>query len=95
MINNPSKPFWPDEGLTKLDLAQFYYHVASHILPWMKGRPVAMERCPEGIRKACFLQKQAPVNLPADVPTVRVSAPTAGRDVDYIVGGTRDRKSVV
>src|SRR6185295_6368709 len=37
----------------------------------------------------CFFQKQAPANLPADVPTVKIPAPSAGRDVDYIVGGTR------
>jgi bifunctional non-homologous end joining protein LigD len=89
IITNPSKPFWPDEGLTKLDLAHFYARIAGHILPWMKSRAVTMERCPEGIRRACFYQKQAPDNLPHDVPTVRIPAPSAGRDVDYIVGGTR------
>jgi bifunctional non-homologous end joining protein LigD len=89
VITSPSKPFWPDEGLTKLDLAQFYARIAGHILPWMKSRAVTMERCPEGIRKACFYQKQAPDNLPDDIPTIRIPAPSAGRDVDYIVGGTR------
>lgn len=89
VITNPSKPFWPDEGLTKLDLAQFYARISSHILPWMKSRAVTMERCPDGIQKACFYQKQAPDNLPEGVPTVRIPALSAGRDVDYIVGGTR------
>lgn len=89
IITNPSKPFWPDEGISKLDLAQFYSRIASQILPWMKSRAVTMERCPEGIRTSCFYQKQAPDNLPESVPTVRIPAPSAGRDVDYIVGGTR------
>ena len=89
VITNPSKVFWPDEGLTKLDLAQFYARIAAHILPWMKSRAITMERCPEGIRRTCFYQKQAPRNLPGDVPTVRVPAPSAGRDIEYIVGGTR------
>jgi bifunctional non-homologous end joining protein LigD len=89
VITNPSKVFWPDEGLTKLDLAQFYARIAGHILPWMKSRAVTMERCPEGIRRACFYQKQAPDNLPDDIPTIRIPAPSAGRDVDYIIGGTR------
>jgi bifunctional non-homologous end joining protein LigD len=48
-----------------------------------------MERCPEGVSTRCFYQKQAPANLPADVPTVAIPAPTAGRTIDYIVGGTR------
>jgi bifunctional non-homologous end joining protein LigD len=89
VITNPTKLFWPDEGLTKLDLAQFYTRIAGHILPWMKNRAVTMERCPDGLRKVCFYQKQAPDNLPPGVPTVRIPAPSAGRDVDYIVGGTR------
>ena len=77
VITNPSKPFWPDDGLTKLDLAQFYARIASQILPWLKGRPVTMERCPDGIRKNCFYQKQAPANLPDGVPTMSLPAPTA------------------
>jgi bifunctional non-homologous end joining protein LigD len=89
VITHPSKPFWPDEGLTKLDLAQFYARIAGDILPWMKGRAVTMERCPEGIRKSCFFQKQAPANLPDSIDIVRIPAPSAGRDVDYIIGGTR------
>jgi bifunctional non-homologous end joining protein LigD len=89
VITNPSKLFWPDDSLTKLDLAQFYARTAGQILPWMKGRAVTMERCPEGIRKSCFYQKQAPANLPPDVPTIAIPAPSAGRDIDYIVGGTR------
>jgi bifunctional non-homologous end joining protein LigD len=89
VLTNPAKPFWPDDGLTKLDLAQFYARIAGQILPWMKGRAITMERCPEGIRKQCFFQKQAPGNLPRDVPTMSIAAPTAGRNIDYIVGGTR------
>jgi bifunctional non-homologous end joining protein LigD len=89
LITNPGKLFWPDDGITKLELAEFYSRIASHIIPWMKSRAVTMERCPEGIRKACFYQKQAPENLPPGIPTVRIPAPSAGHDVDYIVGGTR------
>jgi bifunctional non-homologous end joining protein LigD len=88
-LTNPSKVFWPEERLTKLDLAQFYAHTASHILPWLKARALTLERCPDGIRKNCFYQKQAPGNLPSGVTTARLPAPTANRDVDYVVGGTR------
>jgi bifunctional non-homologous end joining protein LigD len=89
VITNPSKPFWPDDGVTKLDLAKFYARISSQILPWLKGRPVTMERCPDGIRRNCFYQKQAPANLPDGVPTISIPAPTAKREIDYIVGGTR------
>lgn len=87
-ISNPSKLFWPDEQLTKRDLATFYRRIARHILPWMRERAVTLERCPEGIRKSCFFQKQAPKGLAAGVPTVTIPAPSAGRDIDYVVGGT-------
>jgi bifunctional non-homologous end joining protein LigD len=89
IITNPSKPFWPDDGLTKLDLAQFYSRIAGQIVPWMKGRAVTLERCPEGMRKACFFQKQGPATLPAGIPTVSIPAAAAGGDVEWIVGGTR------
>jgi len=88
-ITNPSKPFWPADGITKLDLATFYARIASHILPWLKNRPVTMERCPDGLRGQCFYQKQAPAHLPAGVPTMSIPAPTARRDIDYIIGGSR------
>ncbi len=89
VITNPSAPFWPDEGLTKLDLARFYARISSHVLPWMRCRAVTTEQCPDGIRKPCVHQKQAPDNLPVGVPTVRIPMPSLGGDVDYIVGGTR------
>src|SRR5262245_32846960 len=88
-LTHPGKIFWPAEGLTKLDLAHFYARIASHILPWMKSRAVTMERCPDGLRGQCFFQKQAPADLPPSVPTIRIPAPTARRDIDYIVGGAR------
>jgi bifunctional non-homologous end joining protein LigD len=89
VITNPSKPLWPAEGLTKLDLAQFYSRIASQILPWLKGRPLALERCPDGARKTCFYQHLAPANLPDGVPTMPLPAPPAGHQAQYIIGGTR------
>lgn len=89
IITNPGKLFWPAEGITKRELAEFYSRIASHIIPWMKARAVTLERCPEGVRKTCFYQKQAPEHLSPDIPTVTIPAPSAGRDVDYVVGGTR------
>jgi bifunctional non-homologous end joining protein LigD len=88
-ITNPSKLFWPDDGITKLDLARFYAGIARHILPWLRNRPLTMERCPDGLRGTCFYQKQAPANRPAEIPTVRLPAPSARKDVDYVLGGSR------
>ena len=68
----------------KLDLAQFYARIAGQILPWMKGRPVAMERCPDRIRASCVYQKRAPHNLPGEVPTVTIPAISSGAKIDYV-----------
>jgi bifunctional non-homologous end joining protein LigD len=86
-ITNPSKLFWPDEHLTKRDLAQFYRRIARFLLPWMRERALTLERCPEGFGKACFFQKEAPRNLPDGTPTVSIAAPSVGRNVNYVVGG--------
>jgi bifunctional non-homologous end joining protein LigD len=84
-ITHPEKLFWPDDSITKLALAQYYARIAVQILPWMKSRMLTMERCPDGIRKGCFFQKQAPEHLASDIPTVRMPSVTDGHDVDYIV----------
>jgi bifunctional non-homologous end joining protein LigD len=58
-ITHPERIVYPDQGLTKLELAQFYASVAEWILPHLRGRPTALVRCPEGLRKACFYQKHS------------------------------------
>ena len=41
VITNPTTKFWPGDAPSKLDVAQFYAHIASQILPWMRARLVA------------------------------------------------------
>jgi bifunctional non-homologous end joining protein LigD len=88
-ITSPDKLFWPGEGITKLDLAQFYLRLASFLVPWTRQRALMLERCPEGLKGSCFIQKQAPAHLPPGIPTMTIAAPTARRDVDYVLGGKR------
>lgn len=76
-----------DEGITKLDVVRFYAGVASRLLPWMKERPLAAERCPDGMRGECFFQKNFEHGLPPGVPTTPIRAASAGRTVHYVVGG--------
>jgi bifunctional non-homologous end joining protein LigD len=54
-------------GITKLELARYYEHVAPLMLPHIARRPLTLVRCPEGSAKQCFYQKHAPQNLPAAV----------------------------
>ncbi len=56
-LTNPDRVFYPGEGITKLQLAQYYAAVANWALPELTGRALSMVRCPEGIDGQHFYQK--------------------------------------
>ena len=43
-ISNPDKVWWPDDGITKADVARFYDGIWSHVSPWMRDRPLTAGR---------------------------------------------------
>lgn len=86
LVKHPDKVFWPDEGYTKLDLAHFYEAVFPNLQPFVKDRPLALERCPDGMEGECFFEKEAPPGLPEDTPTKLIQHPN--RAVHYVVGGS-------
>ncbi len=61
---NTEKVFWPDDGLTKGDLIEYYTAVADHILPYLRDRPLVLDRFPDGIGGKSFFQKNAPDYVP-------------------------------
>ena len=56
-FTHPDKVLYPDAGITKLELANYYRSVADWILPHIKDRPLVLVRCPQGQGKECFFQK--------------------------------------
>src|SRR5436853_294303 len=86
-VTHPDKVFWPDEGYTKLDLANFYGAIFPHLAPFVKDRLLTLERCPDGMRGECFYQREAPRGLPPGTPTKRVR--DAKGSTEYVVGGSR------
>ena len=84
-LSNPSKVFWPDEGYTKLDLARFYDMVFPKLRPYVKERLLSLERCPDGLKRDCFIQKEMPPGMPADTPTKRIAHEKG--TTNYVVGG--------
>ena len=60
---------WPDEGITKGDLFDYYLRVAPTLLPHLANRPFTMKRYREGPRGQAFFQKQAPKGMPSWIPT--------------------------
>lgn len=84
-ITNIDKVYFPDDDLTKGDLISYYYNVAPMMLPFLKDRPIAMQRVPEGIYGEAFYEKQMPKGGPAWVRTVPVLAEGGSRTIDFIV----------
>ena len=64
-LTNLRKPFWPDEGLTKADLLQYYADVAHVLLPHVRDRAMVMKRYPNGITGEFFFMKRAPSPRPS------------------------------
>src|SRR6187431_1094642 len=55
-ITHPEKVLFPDDGITKAELAAYYDAVADVMLPHLRNRPITMERFPAGIGSKGFLQ---------------------------------------
>jgi bifunctional non-homologous end joining protein LigD len=63
-LTNLAKPFWPDLGLTKRHLLQYYADVSEHLLPHILNRAMVMKRYPDGAAGKFFFQKRAPEPRP-------------------------------
>ena len=63
-LTNLRKPFWPELGITKGDLLQYYADVAPFLVPYMDGRAQVMKRYPNGAAGEFFYMKRTPSNAP-------------------------------
>jgi bifunctional non-homologous end joining protein LigD len=71
-LSNLDKVFFPDRGLTKGDLVDYYDHVADHLLRHAAGRIVTMQRYPDGVDGKDFYQKDVPDYFPGWIRAVEV-----------------------
>lgn len=72
-ISSPDKLYFPQVGLTKLDVVQHYLDVADVLLPHCLARPCNLERYPDGVGGKHFVQKRVPRSRPAWLSTVEVT----------------------
>lgn len=83
-ISKPDKELFPESdrgaAVTKLDLALYYESVAQVMLPHLRGRPVNMERFPDGIEKSSFYEKRVPAHSPTSCTPPRSPRPRADSD---------------
>lgn len=87
-VSNPDKVFWPDEGYTKLQLIEFYAAIFPKLQPYVDGRVLSLERCPDGMRGGCFYQKETPSSMPPGTPTKAIAKSGKSKEItNYVVGG--------
>jgi bifunctional non-homologous end joining protein LigD len=70
-LSSPDRVLFPEDGVTKGDVFEYYRAVGETLVPHLRGRPFTMKRYPHGIHGEVFFQKQAPKHLPDWIPTRR------------------------
>jgi len=58
-LTHPERMLWPDDGVTKQGLADYYANSAKWVMPHLIGRPLSLVRCPNGVAADCFFAKHA------------------------------------
>jgi bifunctional non-homologous end joining protein LigD len=82
-VSHPDKILYPEQGVTKRALAEFYAAIADFILPHVRRRPLTLLRCPDGRQGECFYQK----HLGEAVPDILRTIPITDKEgtLEYIV----------
>src|SRR5512133_3633240 len=84
-VTSVAKPFFPETGLTKGDLLAYYRDVAETMLPHLAGRPLNLQRFPNGVDGHGFWQQGVGDHFPDWVRTVTVERRGRGGTVDHVV----------
>jgi bifunctional non-homologous end joining protein LigD len=93
-ISNPDKVLFPDGGVTKSHVVQYYLKISKWVLPHLKDRPVTLKRYPDGVSGEFFYEKNAPKFTPEWVETFPVARKeTTGGTIHYIL--INDRATLV
>jgi bifunctional non-homologous end joining protein LigD len=85
-LTHPNRVIYPDQGITKLELARFYESIADRILPHIVRRPLALVRCPKGQAEPCFYQKRANETLPPEIRTLEIPGEGPGVYIEDLPG---------
>ena len=81
-LTNLNKIFWPEIGLTKRDLLQYYADVSAVLLPHLVDRAMVMKRYPHGAAGPCFFMKRAPSPRPDWIETCSIEH-ASGNVIDF------------
>ncbi|HEY7659077.1 MAG TPA: non-homologous end-joining DNA ligase [Actinomycetota bacterium] len=84
-VSRPDKLLWPEPEVSKQVYVDYLGAVAEDMLPWLRARPLTLVRAPDGVGGERYFQKSAPSYAPSWIRTVEIPAPSAGKDVRYLV----------
>lgn len=83
-VSNPDRVYFPDLGLTKIDLVHYYLSVGEGIVRALRERPCMLHRFPDGLAGEKVHQKRVPHGAPPWLETVRVKFPRYNRHADEL-----------
>jgi bifunctional non-homologous end joining protein LigD len=84
-FTNLGKLYWPEDGVTKRDMLDYYYQVAPYMLPYMKDRPQTLNRFPNGIHGKSFYQKDVTGKVPEWIETYKYFSEGDEREKHFMV----------
>lgn len=84
-ISKPDKTMFPDSGVTKRDLVEYYQKIAENLLPHMREHPLNMQRFPDGIQGVSFYEKEIPDYFPDWIDRVEVDVKGKGETQVQVV----------
>lgn len=82
-ISRPDKIFFPNDGITKRELVEYYRRIAPMMVPYLRGRPISMQRFPDGIASEGFFQKKAAPYYPDWIHTAKLAKQNGS--VQYVI----------
>lgn len=85
-LTNQHKLYWKKEGITKGRLVQYYRDISDYILPYLKDRPLTLNRHPDGADAPGFFQKDLDMKqVPSWIKTARIFSESNNKEIDYLV----------
>jgi bifunctional non-homologous end joining protein LigD len=85
-LTHPERLLWPDDGVTKQGLADYYMGSAEWVMPHLVGRPLSLVRCPNGVAADCFFAKHAWAGLSGAVRRVSTGKEAPALAIDGLEG---------
>jgi bifunctional non-homologous end joining protein LigD len=83
-ISHPDRILYPEQGVTKVDMARYYESIADWMVPLVARRPLSLVRCPDGTTSECFYQKHPSPSLTKGLPRIPIPEKEDTRDYVYV-----------